>query len=268
MCQQTRGIQKKKTCQCKKEPWCIKLDSPATFDSFVKMCHNSQIHKTFNAAWPLLVVAVWRWVSGGARTSAPWGWAGFPPALLCHHHLLLSPALQRHHLPAAQAPTLLLSLPHWRGACSTLDTVIWSHSAPGGRRRTWMSKPHSVAPAVDQSDCSEQNQTVWFTLTDLDFFFRPFAAEGTGGRVLAGRRKAPICVKWQVGKFNSDISDEEESIIRILQTTSVCPAVQLCVFLSQLWPLQVQFSIQITAVWLLWELFGIKKKWLAYQYRK
>lgn len=50
----------KKKLPVQKKPWCITLDSPATFDSFVKMCHNSQIHKTFNAAWPLLVVAVWR----------------------------------------------------------------------------------------------------------------------------------------------------------------------------------------------------------------
>lgn len=87
------------------------------------------------------VVPVWRWVSGGARTSAPWWWAGFPQAWLCHPHLRPSPTPQLQcPLPAAQAPTLSPSQPRWRGACTTLDMAIWSHNALGGHQRTWMSE--------------------------------------------------------------------------------------------------------------------------------
>lgn len=122
------------------------------------------VNETVSAVWPLVVVPVWRWVSGGARTSAPWWWAGFLQALLCHPHLQLPPTLLlQRHLPAAPAPTLSPSQPHWRGACSTLDTAIWSHSAPGGHRRTWMSEWISLQWV--KPDCS--NHSDWLDLLVL-----------------------------------------------------------------------------------------------------
>lgn len=75
-------------------------------------------------------------------------------------------------------------------------------------QRSW-GTPENLDEWVDQCDCSEASliYSDW-----LDLLIWPFAAEGTGGRVLPGKRKAPICIKWQVRTFNYISEQEEEEI--------------------------------------------------------